>query len=92
MIILKKCAFCGQLFILKSNAEKYCSTHCKHEARLESKRKYMNNRNKRKNYNTRVKNLTELGSLGTHSTCHAKKDFDAEHRSIRSQMRMLRLS
>lgn len=91
MIILEKCRYCGHLFIRKQNAEKYCSGHCKHEAQLESKRKYINNRNKRKNHNTRIKNLTELGSLGTHSSYHPKKDFEAEHRSIKAQMRMLRI-
>ncbi len=91
MMFLEKCNYCGHLFVKKHNAMKYCCEHCRHESTLESKRKYINKRNVRKNHNTRIKNLTELGSLGTSSSYHPKKDFDEEYRSIRSQMRMLRI-
>ena len=91
MIILAKCQYCGKLYIKKHNANKYCSKECKHESQLESKRKYINKRNLRKSYNTRIKNITELGSLGTSSTCHRKESFEDELRSIRSQIRILRI-
>ena len=91
MKILEKCNYCGHLFIRKQNAEKYCSGHCRHEAQLESKRKYANKRNIRKNYNTRVKNLTTLGSWGTSSTSHPRKTFEEEHRSIKREMKHLRI-
>ena len=90
-MMLGKCNYCGKLYIKKHNANKYCSNHCRHESSLESKRRYINKRNTRKSYNTRIKNITELGSLGTSSTCHRKPDFDDEYRSIRSEMRMLRI-
>lgn len=91
MIVLEKCNYCGTLFIKKGNANKYCSDHCRHEAQLESKRKYINKRNLKKQHNTRIKNLSELGTLGTSSSYHPKKNFEEEYRSIRSQMRMLRI-
>ena len=90
-MILEKCRYCGKLFIKKSNAEKYCSQHCKHESTLESKRKYINKRNLRKSYNTRIKNITELGSWGTSSTSHMKQSFEDEIRSIKAEMKILRI-
>lgn len=89
--IMEKCDYCGQLYIRKNNAQKYCSLHCKHEAQLESKRRYINNRNLQKHYNTRVKSITELGSLGTTSSCHRKSSFEEEIRSIRRMKKMLRI-
>ena len=91
MILLEKCQYCGKLFIKKHNANKYCSHHCKHESQLESKRRYINKRNIRKSCNTRIKNITELGSWGTSSTSHRKENFDDELRSIKSEMRILRI-
>lgn len=90
-MIIEKCSWCGTLFIKRSNAEKYCSSQCKHEASLESKRKYINKRNIKKIYNTRIKNLTTLGSLGTSSSYHMKPDFEEEHKSIRTELKMLKL-
>lgn len=92
MLILEKCNYCGELFIKKSNANKYCSENCSHEAQLESKRRHINKRNiKEKHYNTRVKNLTTLGSLGTSSTCHRKLDFEEEARSIQRMRKFLKV-
>ena len=90
-MMLEKCSYCGKLFIKKSNANKYCCNHCRHESILESKRKHINKKNTRKSYNTRIKNITELGSWGTTSTSHRKKDFREEYQSIRSQMKILRI-
>ena len=42
-------------------------------------------------YNTRIKNLTTLGSLGTNSSYHMKPDFKEEYKSIKSEMKMLKL-
>ena len=91
MIFLEKCNYCGALFIKKGNANRYCCKDCKHEAKLESKRKYINKRNTRKTYNTRIKNLTTLGSMGTSCSYHRKPSFEEEYRSIRSEMKMLKL-
>lgn len=89
--IVEKCSYCGSFFVKKSNAQKYCSEHCKHEAQLESKRKYINKRNLKKQFNTRIKNLTTLGSLGTDCSYHMKSDFSDEAKSVKSQLRMLRI-
>ena len=91
MMMMGKCRYCGKLFIKKSNANQYCTEHCKHESALESKRKYINRRNIRKSCNTRIKNITELGSWGTSSTSHRKDSFEEEIRSIKSEMRLLRI-
>lgn len=92
MLFIEKCAYCGNLFIKKTNATKYCSEKCKHESKLESKRKYINNRNlKEKFYNTRIKNITTLGSFGTSSTSKRKSSFKEEYKSIQSEMKMLKL-
>ena len=89
--MVEKCKFCGKLFIKKHNAQKYCCDKCSHEAELESKRKYINKRNRRKVFNTRIKNLTTLGSLGTNSSSHMKNSFEEEYDSIQTEMRMLKL-
>lgn len=34
-----KCSWCGRTYLRKSNAQKYCSSECKHNARLETQRK-----------------------------------------------------
>ena len=91
MLILERCRWCGELFIRKSNAEKYCCSECRYQSRLESKRKYINNRNLKKTYNTRTKNLTTLGSWGTDSSYHRKNDFHDEYVSIKKQMRFLKI-
>ena len=91
MIIIEKCQWCGTLFIKESNAQKYCSTHCKKEAKKEKDRDYVNKHNLRKQYNTRIKNLVTLGSLGTSATSHMKKNFEEEYKSIQSELRMLHL-
>ena len=91
MKMLEKCNYCGKLFIKKGNANRYCSQSCKHESQLESKRRYSNKRNIRKSCNTRIKNITELGSWGTSSTSHRKPNFNDELRSVKAQIRMLRI-
>lgn len=91
MIFLEKCSYCGTLFIKKHNAEKYCCNSCKYQAKLESKRKYINKHNLKKVYNTRIKNLTELGSLGTSSSYHMNSNFDDEYKSVKSELRRLRI-
>lgn len=90
-MIIEKCHFCGTLYIKESNAQKYCSTYCKKEAKKESDRNFANKNNLRKQYNTRIKNLVTLGSLGTSSTCHRKPDFKEEYKSIRTEFKMLKL-
>lgn len=87
--ILIKCSWCGKLFFRQSNAQKYCSDHCKHESLLENKRKYINNRNKRTTFNTRTKNLTTLGSLNTGLGAKSNDDFDKEERLVRNELRRL---
>ncbi|MBQ6345151.1 MAG: hypothetical protein IJI96_03450 [Methanobrevibacter sp.] len=89
-MLVEKCRYCGKLFIRKHNAEKYCSQHCRYEAHLESNRKYINKRNRQRTYNTRVKNLTTLGSKGTISSPHRNLDFKQEARIIKSQLRMIK--
>lgn len=91
MRIVDKCRWCGTLYIKKSNAQKYCSHHCKREAKKENDRKYANKHNQRRYYNTRIKNLVTLGSLGTSSTYHRKKSDKEEYESIRAQFKMLKL-
>lgn len=91
MKILSKCSWCGNLYVKKNNAQKYCSAYCKKEAKREHDRIYVNKRNKQKHHNTRIKNLVTLGSWGTSSTCHMKKSFREEHKSVRSQLKMLKL-
>lgn len=91
MRIIDKCRWCGNLYIKKSNAQKYCSNHCKREAKKENDRNYANKHNQRKHHNTRVKNLITLGSWGTSSTSHRRKDFYDEYKSIRSEFKMLKL-
>lgn len=89
--MIGKCRWCGCLFEKHSN-EKYCSCYCRKQARLESKRNYINGRNLRdKHYNTRIKNLTTLGSKGTSSDVKVKKSFREEHNSIVSEKRRLGL-
>ena len=46
--------------------------------------------NKTRNYNTRVKNLTTLGSKGTISSPHRNLDFKHEARIIKSPLRMIK--
>lgn len=89
-MLIEKCRYCGRLFIKKHNAEKYCSQHCKYEAHLESNRKSANKRNKQRTYNTRTRNITVLGSLGTISSPHRNPNFDVESRIIKSQLRMIK--
>ena len=36
---LVKCSWCDKTYLRKSNAQKYCSPKCKHNARLETQRK-----------------------------------------------------
>ena len=91
MRIVDKCRWCGTLYIKKSNAQKYCSPNCKKEAKRETDRNYANKHNKRRYHNTRIKNLVTLGSLGTSSSYHRKKNDKEEYRSIRSEFRMLKL-
>ena len=91
MRVIEKCRWCGKLYIKKNNAQKYCSTYCKQEAKRETDRAYINKHNKRTCYNTRIKNIVELGSLGTSSSFHRRKTFEEEYRSIRSEFRMLKL-
>ena len=91
ILLVEKCNYCGSLFIKTSNANKYCSEHCKYEAQLESKRKSANKRNLKRQYNTRVKNLTTLGSMGTVSSPHRHKDFKEEARIIKSQLRLIKI-
>ena len=88
---LKKCSWCGQLFLVRNNAQKYCTEECKHEALLESKRKYINSRNLKKHFNTKVKALTTLGSYNTSSTSHSKKTFEEEEKAIKKEKRRLGL-
>lgn len=87
--ILIKCSWCGKLFFRQNNAQKYCSEQCKHEALLENKRKYINNRNKKKHFNTRIKNLTTLGSLNTGLGCKPNVDFEKEHRLVKKELRRI---
>lgn len=49
----------------------------------------MNKRNRQQIYNTRIRNLTTLGSKGTSCTVSVRKSFDEEHKSIRKEMRRL---
>ena len=90
MMRVEKCSYCGALFIKKSNAQKLCSQHCRHESQLESKRKYSNKRNLEKHYNTRRVNLTTLGSLGTISSSHRNPNEKEETRIIKSQLKRIR--
>ena len=91
MRIVDKCRWCGALYIKENNAQKYCSPNCKKEAKRETDRNYANKHNQRRHYNTRIKNLVTLGSLGTSCSYHRRKNFDDEYKSIRSEMRMLKL-
>lgn len=91
--MISKCRWCGKLYLKKTNAEQYCSNYCKSQAKLESKRNYINKRNKSNyQYNTRVKNLVTLGSLGTSSSCKCKSSFSEEHISIRKELKRLGLN
>lgn len=90
-MLVYKCRYCGNLFIKHNNAEKYCTEHCRHEAHLESKRKSENKRNLQRQHNTKIKNLTTLGSKGTISSPHRNPNFKEEHRIIKSQLRMMKL-
>ncbi len=89
-MLVEKCRYCGRLFIKRSNAEKYCSQVCKHERQLESKREYINKRNLNKCYNTRVRNLTTLGSKGTITSPHRNPSFNEELRIIKSQLKLIK--
>ncbi len=91
--MISKCKWCGKLYLKKTNAEQYCSNHCKRQAKLESKRNYINKRNKSGYvYNTRIKNLTTLGSLGTSSSSKCKASFNEEYVSIRKEMKRVGLN
>lgn len=91
MIMINKCKWCGALYLKNNNAQKYCSPYCKKEAKKETDRKYANTHNLRKHYNTRIKNLVTLGSLGTNSSYHRKNNDKEEYKSIQSEFKMLRL-
>lgn len=90
-MLVEKCKYCGNLFVKTSNASKYCSDHCKHEAQLESKRRSANKRNLKRHYNTRIKNLTTLGSMGTISSEHRNPSFKEEAKIIKSQLKLIRI-
>lgn len=88
---MKKCEWCGKLFVVRKNAEKYCSEECRHEGVLESKRKYSNEYNKRRVYNTRVKALVTLGSKNTALGKSRNEDFEKEHLLIQKEMKNLKI-
>ena len=88
---MAKCKWCGNLYLKQSNAQKYCSSYCKHEAKKETDRVYINKHNLRRCHNTRVKNLVTLGSLGTSSSFHKKSTFKDEYKSIRKEIKRLHL-
>ena len=90
--MLTKCKWCGSLFERHTSNQSYCSEHCRHEAHLEDKREYINCRNlKEKHYNTKIKNLTELGTYGTSSSCHRKSSFELELKSLRNEYKRIGL-
>jgi len=91
-MFLGKCNWCGRLYLKKSRNTKYCSDYCRNEAKLESNRNSINKRNRSERYfNTRCKNLTELGSKGTDSNYHMKDNFKDEAVSVSAQRRRLRI-
>lgn len=91
--MLYKCKWCGCLFEKLHNKQQYCCDECRHQARLESKRRYIHKRMARdKLYNTRRYNVTRLGSLGTNTRSHPIQDFERERESVRQELKMLGLS
>ena len=91
--MLYKCKWCGCLFEKLHNKQQYCCDECRYQARLESKRRYINKRMARdKLYNTRRYNVTRLGSMGTNTRSHPIPDFERERESVRQELKMLGLS
>lgn len=90
-MILKKCEWCGKLFVRKHSASKYCSDYCRRQGNLESKRNKQREYNKRKVWNTKIKNIVALGSKNTSLGSKANPNFKIEQELIDNQIRILKI-
>lgn len=75
---MKQCGWCGKSFKPKSNAEKYCSKHCRKYAKINQDRN--NKRKQRKNPNYYEK---RVGTVNL--SPHRNNDFEKEEKIVKNE-------
>lgn len=90
--ILKKCRWCGELFILKSPNQHYCSKKCSKQGKIEKsrlrQRKFYKTYGKDR-YKKRLNPCSNSNRLGEHANVD---DFDLELKKVQKELKRLNLS
>lgn len=88
--VLKKCKYCGRLFIKTANRQELCSSLCKHYSLQDAKAVYQ--RKRRRLIHDGVLISNENKKLGnSRLETKPKTDFNHEHRCIQYELKRLGL-
>ncbi len=82
-LLIKKCRWCGTLFIKTSNKDKYCKKDCGKFAHLEQKAIFANK------YRRQYPKKECLGTGGLSS--HRRHNFKSEYNAIQNEKKRLKI-
>lgn len=88
--VVRKCKYCGRLFIKTANRQELCSSLCKHYSLQDAKATYQRKRRRLIRDGVLISNETKkLGNSRLET--NPKKDFHHEYRCIQYELKRLGL-
>jgi predicted nucleic acid-binding Zn ribbon protein len=90
--IIRECQWCGELFVLKSPNQRYCSKKCSKDGKIEKnrlrQRKFYKTYGKDR-YKKRLNPCSNSNRLSEHANVD---DFDLELKKVQKELKRLNLS